>query len=152
VELDGNMLTRLTAPLISDHRSCDGLFAQAENAAGRHDWSACLRQFDLFLEAMIRHFRVEEENLFPAFERASGSASGPTAMMRMEHENMRELLRDMGEAIRSRGSDDYLGLSETLLLYMQQHNIKEENILYPAADRMLGTAGLDLAAFFSRRE
>ncbi len=31
----------------------------------------------------------------------------------------------------------YLGFSETLLIMMQQHNLKEESILYPMADSVL---------------
>jgi iron-sulfur cluster repair protein YtfE (RIC family) len=35
----------------------------------------------------------------------------------------------------------YLGASETLNMLMQQHNIKEENMLYPMADRAMGADG-----------
>jgi len=58
--------------------------------------------------------------------------------MRMEHEQMRELLQAMAHAVAVTNQDDYLGLSETLNMLMQQHNLKEENMLYPMSDRVLG--------------
>jgi len=80
---------------------------------------------------------MEEEVLFPAFETASGSTMGPTSIMRHEHEQMRNLFAEMDQAIDTQSADDYLGASETLLVLMQQHNAKEEQILYPMTDRVL---------------
>jgi len=137
-------LDQLTAPLVADHRHCDGLFATAEDAAQRTDWAACRERFDAFRAAMLQHFEIEENVLFPAFEQATGMTMGPTAMMRSEHAQMRGLLNNMGEVIAAGRRDDYLGLSETLLLYMQQHNLKEENVLYPMSDQVLAASGLDL--------
>jgi hemerythrin-like domain-containing protein len=90
---------------------------------------------------MRRHFSREEEVLFPAFEAATGMTSGPTAVMRMEHRQIEQLMASLQEALDRRDRDEYLGVSETLLMLMQQHNAKEENILYPMADRSLAAAG-----------
>ena len=137
-------MDQLTAPLVADHRHCDGLFATAEDAAQRADWAACRAHFDAFRAAMLHHFEVEEKVLFPAFEQATGMSMGPTAMMRSEHAQMRDLLENMAAVIVAGRRDDYLGMSETLLLYMQQHNLKEENVLYPMADQALAASGIDL--------
>lgn len=51
--------------------------------------------------------------------------------MRGEHDQMRELLVAAKFALDARDEDDYSGTAETLLIMMQQHNMKEENILYP---------------------
>ena len=93
---------------------------------------------------MLHHFDVEENVLFPAFEQATGMSMGPTAMMRAEHAQMRDLLHNMAAVIVAGRRDDYLGMSETLLLYMQQHNLKEENVLYPMSDQALAASGIDL--------
>ena len=137
-------MDQLTAPLVADHRHCDSLFATAEDAAQRTDWAACREHFDAFLAAMLHHFEVEENVLFPAFEQATGMSMGPTAMMRSEHAQMRDLLNNMAAVIVAGRRDDYLGTSETLLLYMQQHNLKEEHVLYPMADQALAGSGIDL--------
>lgn len=62
---------------------------------------------------------------------------GPTQMMRQEHVPMRELLQALGVSVAERNRQQYLGQSETLLALMQQHNVKEENVLYPMTDRLL---------------
>ena len=86
---------------------------------------------------MERHLGVEEQELFPAFEEETGILTGPTEMMRMEHEQMRTLFAEMKEAMEQQNSDDYLGAAETLLIMMQQHNMKEEQILYSMMDQRL---------------
>ena len=45
----------------------------------------------------------------------------------------------MANAVDKKDVDDYLGFSETLLIIMQQHNVKEEQVLYPMADQVLGS-------------
>ena len=54
--------------------------------------------------------------------------------MRSEHDQMRELLNAAKTALEERNAEDYSGTAETLLIMMQQHNMKEENILYPMCD------------------
>jgi hemerythrin-like domain-containing protein len=75
--------------------------------------------------------------LFPAFEARTGMSMGPTQVMRSEHEQMRGLIGDMARAAAEANRDGYLGLSETLNMLMQQHNLKEENMLYPMSDQVL---------------
>jgi len=121
--------------MAQDHRDCDLLFAKAENAASEGDWTATTEAFNEFVRAMERHLGVEEEELFPAFEEATGVVTGPTEMMRMEHDQMRVLFAEMRDAMEKQHSEDYLGLADTLLILMQQHNIKEEQILYNIMDQ-----------------
>ena len=119
-----------------DHHRCDELFAAAEQAVAQQDAQA-LDAHRAFIDAMERHFGIEEELLFPAFEAASGSTMGPTAVMRHEHEQMRQLFAQMEESLQAGQADDYLGASETLLILMQQHNAKEEQMLYPMSEHVL---------------
>lgn len=120
--------------LAADHQHCDALFARAEAA----EPSAMAASFAAFHHAMLHHLAMEEQVLFPAFEAATGNNMGPTRIMRMEHEQMRELFADMDAAITAGDRTTFAGLAETLLILMQQHNLKEEQILYPMSDRALG--------------
>ena len=122
----------------NDHRACDDLFASAEEAVGNRNWDSARSLFGRFQAAMAHHLAMEEEALFPAFEDRTGMRSGPTQVMRMEHTQMRDLLQGMQDAVAAANQDGFLGLSETLNMLMQQHNLKEENMLYPMADRVLG--------------
>lgn len=143
-------MTDISTEFAADHRHCDHLFAAAEQSAASGDWPAADSQFDVFAGALEHHFTVEEQGLFPAFEARTGMTMGPTQVMRMEHLQMRKLLADMRDAIAKRNGDGYLGLSETLMMLMQQHNIKEEQILYRMADQALGAAGEEFVARLHR--
>ena len=123
--------------LADHHHHCDELFAQAEDAVAAKNWPQAEAQFSQFHGAMEHHFAMEEEAIFPAFEERTGMSMGPTQVMRSEHLQMRELFQAMADALRARDAVDYLGQSETLLMMMQQHNLKEEQILYPMADQAL---------------
>lgn len=57
-------------------------------------------------------------------------------MMRMEHAQMRQLMADMEAAVAHEDDERYLGLSETMMMVMQQHNMKEEQMLYPMTDQV----------------
>ncbi|MDP1605240.1 MAG: hemerythrin domain-containing protein [Rhodocyclaceae bacterium] len=135
----------LTDPLRHHHQHCDELFVATEAAAAEGDWPACQLLLTRFHGAIEDHFSSEETLLFPAFEAATGMAGGPTHMMRSEHAQMRGLLEQMQGALTAQAGDAFAGAAETLLVFMQQHNMKEENILYPMCDRSLaGQAdGLD---------
>jgi iron-sulfur cluster repair protein YtfE (RIC family) len=122
----------------SDHHACDNVFASAEEAVARKDWDSARGLFDRFQAAMARHLAMEEDVLFPAFESRTGMSGGPTEVMRMEHAQMRDLLQAMADAVATGNQNRYLGLSETLNMLMQQHNLKEENMLYPMSDQVLG--------------
>jgi hemerythrin-like domain-containing protein len=127
-----------------DHRACDALWAAVESAADGGDAAGTLTQWQAFEEATRRHLAMEEEVLFPAFERATGMTAGPTQVMRMEHERMRGLLDQMSAAARAGAFDDVLDHGDTLLMLTQQHNQKEEMMLYPLAAQNLANqwAGL----------
>ena len=135
-----------TQILPDHHRHCDDLFAAAEDAALRGDWAAAAPAFEHFNAQMMAHFDAEESLLFPAFEAATGMSAGPTEMMRYEHEQMRGLLSQLAAACEARDGETYGGVAETLLMLMQQHNMKEENILYPMCDQALGAEAERLGA------
>ena len=123
--------------LSSDHRACDAAFAATEQAVAAGKWDAARAAFETLREAMLAHLAAEEEILFPAFEARTGMSMGPTRVMRGEHAQMRELLEAAGEALVAQDAEDYAGNAETLLILTQQHNMKEENMLYPMCDQHL---------------
>ena len=144
-----------TQVLPAHHKHCDDLFVAAEDAVQRHDWAAADTSFARFHAQMQAHFQAEEDLLFPAFEAATGMSAGPTQMMRHEHEQMRSLLSQLAEACAARDDQGYAGVAETLLMLMQQHNMKEENILYPMCDQALGgqaeRVGAEVGALLEQR-
>ena len=120
-----------------DHKDCDNFFALMEDAVANKD-SDVLEKFEKFQDILTNHFKMEEMVLFPQFEQTSGMIQGPTQVMVMEHEQMRELLSKMLNAIEVKNNDNFFGLSETLMILMQQHNMKEEQMLYTIIQEHLG--------------
>lgn len=124
--------------MVDDHRRCDRMLAELEEAVSKDDWDSASTRFDAFQLAMAQHLSMEEDVLFPALEQRTGQAQGPTGVMRMEHTQLRQLTTDMSAALAASDQAQFLGLSETLMMLMQQHNMKEEQMLYPMADSVLG--------------
>ncbi len=130
--------------MTNDHRHCDDLFAKAEELVSKQDWDTAKIAFASFRERTLNHFQQEEEVLFPAFEEKTGQSMGPTQMMRMEHSQMRQLLGDMQTALEQQDKEQYLGLAETLMMIIQQHNMKEEQMLYPMTEQVLAEDAADV--------
>ncbi|MBF1165766.1 hemerythrin domain-containing protein [Dechloromonas agitata] len=130
-------MTTIRTFMTDDHRRCDDFFAEAEQAIGQKNIAAAQAAFGHFRTAVLAHFDCEEKTLFPTFEAKTGMTMGPTQVMRMEHQQMRDLLDQAQAAIMAGDAEEYMGQAETLLIMMQQHNMKEENILYPMCDQHL---------------
>lgn len=130
-------MKRLSEYLQSDHRYCDELFELVGPLAQAGKWEEAQQALEAFEQALERHLAREEQVLFPALERAHGGPMGPTHMMRIEHGGMRDLLAQMQDGLVRKDADELDAAMETLRITLQQHNMKEEAILYPMADRLL---------------
>ncbi|MBF0276302.1 MAG: hemerythrin domain-containing protein [SAR324 cluster bacterium] len=127
----------ITEVMSHEHSVCDQLFEDAEIALadGRNEAGAKLvRSFAAHLN---HHFEMEEIILFPAFEAVTGMAGGPTAVMRAEHQQIRGLLDQLSQELDAENFEEVIAIGETLNILIQQHNMKEENMLYPMSDTQL---------------
>ncbi|MGB6327407.1 MAG: hemerythrin domain-containing protein [Halarcobacter sp.] len=131
------MSETITTFLTKDHRACDEEFAKLENTVASGDWNEVEKVFASFYSDMQHHFDMEEKVMFPSFEAKTGMQGGPTQMMRMEHAQMLQVLDQMKNDVENKNKDHFFGLSETLMMLMQQHNMKEEQMLYRMADQHL---------------
>ena len=125
--------------LTSDHRACDEEFANLENAIASQDWEEAQIQLQKFSSDLTHHFDMEEKVMFPVFEEVTGMTQGPTMVMKMEHSQMRGILEDLKADIEKKDKNHFFGVSESLMMLMQQHNMKEEQMLYRMADMHLGS-------------
>ena len=131
-------MEKISGFLTEDHRDGDRYLAALEQAVDTGDWAGATKGLDLLGQSLERHFSAEENILFPALEEKRPAASGPVSVMRNEHAQVRHLLAEVRQSLAKRDGEDVLGLCETLLLVLQQHNSKEEHILYPMADHAFG--------------
>ena len=136
----------LAAFFEQDHRDCDARWADVEELLDTQDVEAAGPAWHKFDTGMRRHIAMEEEVMFPAFEAAAQmGGGGPTSVMRMEHKQMIGLLDQIETAMKSGDAEQAMDLGDTLLMLIQQHNIKEEGMLYPMAENMLAGNWANLA-------
>jgi len=141
-----NIEAGLAAFFTQDHRDCDAQWAEVEGILDSSGTEAGRDKWRVFEARMRRHFAMEEEVLFPAFNaRSRMGGGGPTAIMTMEHEQMRGLLDQIGAAVESGDAEEAMNLGDTLLMLIQQHNVKEEGMLYPMAEDVLAGHWVNLA-------
>lgn len=106
------------AMLTAQHRTCDAAFAKIEQAALRKEWTDAATALKAFLDETESHFNYEEHLLFPALEAATPSAADPTSVMRGEHQQMRELFKDLRYSIGKSDPRLLADVAETLLFLM----------------------------------
>ena len=122
----------------SEHRECDLAFTRIEHMAMRGEWDNAMAAQHNFVDCMNNHFGYEESELFPALGNVHPmAAAGPIPVMLAEHQQMRELFEEMEVALVAHDRESLADLAQTLLFLMQQHNAKEENVLYPLADQYI---------------
>ena len=132
--------------LTQDHGRCDALLRQAQQAIGGLDWRQARLDIAAFELALERHLLIEERIIFPAFERAIGSAAAPTAAMRAEHLRIRAVAQRLCSAVGAQDAQAFLNHADALLLVLHQHSEKEEGVLYPMIERVLARSCQDLLA------
>lgn len=120
-----------------DHRACDHIYAEAEEALLAKELEKGAALFEQFAKKTLHHFDMEEKELFLAFEKRTGMMGGPTQMMRYEHQQLRSLIESMRLALSENRLNDFFGIGESMMIMLQQHNMKEEQMLYPTIDHTL---------------
>jgi hemerythrin-like domain-containing protein len=126
----------VTAYLSWDHDRLDALLESVRNRVESGEWGHARRVYSEFDRGLDRHIRLEEEILFPLFE-ARTASTGPTTVMREEHQLIRGVLVALGAAV---GRGDTLAFRSglaALASLLPPHNEKEEQVLYPTTDRVL---------------
>lgn len=126
--------------LEQDHRRIDEGFARfAESLSGPTVDGAAFADAAL---ALRHHIYIEEVHHFPAVK-ASGLMA-PVLVMLREHGEIWDLLDALGDVLGTHsddhGDDDNAaarGLWQQLATVLDQHNLKEERIVYPAGDEKL---------------
>lgn len=148
---------RTTEILMSEHRVIERVLlcldAMAESAfeKGAVDVPSARDAIE-FLRAFADgcHHLKEESRLFPAMERCGLPAdAGPTSVMRHEHEIGRAHIRRMTEAVEAadkgdaHAADKFAFEARAFADLLREHIAKEDQVLFPMADRMLPGAVQD---------
>ena len=87
------------------------------------------------------HHGKEESGLFPALvEKGVPVEGGPIGVMLREHEEGRELIRAMSQALLGQGINGFANAAREYQKLLQNHIDKENSVLFALADRILSEA------------
>jgi len=126
--------------LNNEHQRLDTIVSVIRNALENGDMEVAGGYLNEFTCGLARHIDIEEQLLIPVFERATGIGEGGlTGVMRRDHLAIRGFVRSITRAITSGNAGAAITFLDDLLDALEEHNRKEENILYPATDDVLGT-------------
>jgi len=123
--------------LAADHDRLDELLIETCRLVDAGDLAAAGKTFATFAAGLTRHIGLEDELLFPRFERATGMTSGPTTVMRREHRVIEDLLAGMTGALGAGDAATFGTLHRELIDVLEPHNHKEEHVIYPMTDEAL---------------
>jgi len=141
------------ATLVSEHEMILGFLDELEKTndairnADHYDPQAPeygkLKHLAEHLVGAEKHHQREEEVLFPEVEKRG--VYGPTQVMKMEHDELREQKHRLQELAEEAGRMDFprfqRELDETarfIVTVLREHIFKENNILYPTALDVIG--------------
>ena len=133
----------ITGYLAADHQRIEKLWLELKAAFARHDFNAMHARAGEFIAAMRRHLRMEEQILFPAIEdKTAMRTSGPTYAMRLEHREIERVLDGLAPLLTVQERWTAIQAMEGELTdpsaLFRSHDAKEEMVLYPMADQLLG--------------
>lgn len=127
----------LSSVLAHDHDRCDVLFARACAQVRTGDWEGAAQSAPALAAALERHVRMEESVVFDALDAALRSQQSATATLRADHRRMEGVLMRLLASQRSRDASAFFKHAATLRVLLQSHHEREEQVFYPAAERIL---------------
>ena len=107
-------------------RLASGSFASAEEARA---------EAALLAAGLATHAQIEDDLLFVALEQHLGPNGGPIAVMRAEHAEVEGTLERL---TRAEDVEQARTLSTHLASVAREHFAKEEQVLFPMAEQLLG--------------
>ncbi len=130
-------MSALLELLMRDHRQIDEKLVRLRGAIAGENWEVVEATFPIFRRHLEEHMLAEEGVLFPETESRHGEIPANAAMCH-EHERVRSLLDTLSSLALARRDTLFLEFLEELEQLLEVHNLKEEHILYPQSERILG--------------
>lgn len=130
----------ITEIMTKDHRDCDLFFEKIDQLIQKKDFDKIVKTLSTWKMKNFNHFEIEENLLFKELEAKIGSKIPPVQMMEHEHIQIRNLICETIDNFNLDDIKTFLGNIDTCFMMIQQHNIKEEQILYPLIDRELNSS------------
>jgi hemerythrin-like domain-containing protein len=156
---------RTTEILSQEHRVIEQVLTCLEKLTtnvvpSNFDWPTASRILDFLRNFADRcHHGKEEDRLFPAMEaRGFSPTAGPTAMMRFEHDQGREFMAAMAQAVLRGERGDSMAFAQfdraahDYIKLLRAHIHKEDTCLFPMANNFLKDMDDELLRQFDEAE
>ncbi len=141
--------TEVRAPsflaLLRVHEHLNELFVAHQEALLEQDIARARERLLAYERALLAHMRPEEEILLPVYARAGAIPGGPIELFLGEHRKMREFLGRFHATLAELDAHPADLRRRIIRLFDEQamfkhlvehHDLREQNILYPALDRV----------------
>ncbi|MFP4333420.1 MAG: hemerythrin domain-containing protein [Campylobacterales bacterium] len=135
--------------LTSDHRECDEVFSRFEESIDSGSDEKIKELYEELKDRFLTHFKMEEEVVFKEFLESAGEGCNPIPVMISEHDNMRSLIDRIGQSVEKNDKNMIFSLLDTLMIVVQQHNMKEENVMYNLLDQSIANKDEAISAMKS---
>jgi hemerythrin-like domain-containing protein len=131
--------------LLETHGGLDALFLRHQEALLTRDLFLARRLLEGYETELRAHMQFEEERLLPLYRRAGPIPGGGAALFIAEHRKMLQFLERFHQMLHEmHDSSPRLGREILALLdaqcqfkhLVEHHDLREQNILYPALDRV----------------
>jgi len=136
-KLVGGEMIKITTALLGEHAVFYALFDHLESSlVDAHCAGQVKARASTVAAALVSHARLEEQILFQSLE-AYADLRGPLTMMRLEHSRIEQDLEHIQTL------DDLPAaqqLARRIASMARQHFLKEEQVIFPFADRVLDPA------------
>jgi len=140
---DHHRLTELWDGFIKIERTC-AFGHETMHTLDAHHLDGPKEDLARFIFGLRRHIHMEEDLFFPVFDSKSGAPAGLTTVMRAEHREINAALKELEEILEL---PDCAVIIQTIAhrpehpsMLFKRHDLKEERVLYPMADRILETS------------
>ena len=133
--------------LLEIHEHLNEMLLLHQEALLALDVGLALTKLEVFERELYDHIRVEEELLLPVYARAGRIPGGALEFYTGEHKKLLEFLarfkarlEELREGVRDlkRGIIELFDEQARFKQLMQHHDMREQNILYPALDKVTG--------------
>ncbi|MCS7158496.1 MAG: hemerythrin domain-containing protein [Blastocatellia bacterium] len=131
--------------LLRVHERLNELFLQHQEALLEQDLARARERLAVYERELLAHMRPEEDLLLPVYARAGAIPGGPIELFLGEHRKMREFLERFRltlaefEAHPADLCRRIIRLLDEQAMFkhlVEHHDLREQNILYPALDRV----------------
>lgn len=114
--------------LVHDHRKYDEMLTECEMAAEMADWKDAVNLFNKFTSELKSHMLLEDEIIYPLFEKKSADAEDAMLELHEQHEDLVRLLTDLVSVIKNKNIDHFMESLIPLHKIMNEHNEYEEEV------------------------